>query len=267
MELEHSFTVPVGIDDAWKVLLDIERVATCMPGAALDTIDGDDFTGTVKVKIGPISLTYKGKASYLEKDEAGHRLVINAQGRDTRGNGTAAAKVTAGLAEDGDSSTKVDVRTDLDITGKPAQFGRGVMVDVGNKLIGQFADCLASTLSGEAASDSAGDAAPSADPVPANDAGTAAGPPAGEPAEAEGAAGSAPSEQAAGMAPAAEGAASTEPAPAPAPTRSAPRSVGRADDVQPIDLIASAGPAVIKRLVPVLAVILLILVILRRRRH
>ena len=147
MQLEHSFTVPVGIDDAWKVLLDIERIAPCMPGAALDSVDGDNFTGTVKVKLGPIGLTYKGKAGFTEKDAAAHRAVIDAQGRDARGNGTAAAKVTATLTEQG-AETKVDVVTDLDITGKPAQFGRGVMADVGNKLIGQFADCLAGKLSG-----------------------------------------------------------------------------------------------------------------------
>src|SRR5690349_14604401 len=147
MQLEHSFTVPVGVDDAWKVLLDIERIAPCMPGAAVDTIDGDDFTGTVKVKLGPIGLTYKGKASFVEKDEAAHKAVIRAQGRDARGNGTAAATVTAVLIAEGDT-TKVAVTTDLDITGKPAQFGRGVMADVGNKLIGQFADCLAGQLSG-----------------------------------------------------------------------------------------------------------------------
>src|SRR6185437_11945001 len=105
-------------------------------------VDGDDFTGSVKVKLGPIGLTYKGKASFIEKDEKAHRAVLDAQGRDARGNGTAAAKVTATLTEEGDS-TRVDVVTDLNITGKPAQFGRGVMVDVGNKLIGQFADCLA----------------------------------------------------------------------------------------------------------------------------
>src|SRR3954471_11779022 len=142
MQLEHSFTVPVGIDDAWAVLLDIERVAPCMPGAAIDTVDGDDFTGTVKVKLGPIGLTYKGKASFVEKDEAAHRTVLRAQGRDSRGNGTAAATVTAVLLSEGAASTKVAVTTELDITGKPAQFGRGVMTDVGNKLIGQFADCL-----------------------------------------------------------------------------------------------------------------------------
>ena len=142
MQLEHSFTVPVGIDEAWRVLLDIERIAPCMPGAAIDSVDGDDFTGTVKVKLGPIGLTYKGKASFVEKDETVHRAVIDARGRDARGNGTAAAKITANLAEAG-AGTEVKVVTELDITGKPAQFGRGVMVDVGNKLIGQFADCLA----------------------------------------------------------------------------------------------------------------------------
>ena len=247
MEIEQSFTVPVGVDDAWKVLLDIERVATCMPGAALDTIDGDDFTGTVKIKIGPISLTYKGKASYLEKDETAHRLVIDTHGRDTRGNGTAAAKVTATMSPEGDSSTKVDVHTDLDITGKPAQFGRGVMVDVGNKLIGQFADCLAGKLSGS---------------EPASGGTTASsGPTAAPTSESSGAA-----EPSADATPATAGTAGTE-TPVPAPSRSAPRSASRADDVQPIDLLASAGPAVAKRLVPVLAAILLILVILRRRRH
>jgi carbon monoxide dehydrogenase subunit G len=147
LELDHSFTVPVGIDEAWRALLDIERVAPCMPGAALDSVDGDDFTGIVKVKLGPIGLTYKGKASFVEKDESAHRAVIDARGRDARGNGTAAAKVTATLTGDGDV-TSVAVHTELDITGKPAQFGRGVMVDVGNKLIGQFADNLAAQLRG-----------------------------------------------------------------------------------------------------------------------
>ena len=145
MKLEHSFTVPVGIEDAWKILLDIERIGPCMPGAAIDSVDGDDFTGTVKVKLGPIGLTYKGKASFIEKDDVAHRAVIDARGRDARGNGTASAKVTAVLVEAG-ATTTVQVNTDLDITGKPAQFGRGVMVDVGNKLIGQFADNLAATL-------------------------------------------------------------------------------------------------------------------------
>ena len=115
------------------------------PGAALDSVDGDDFTGRVKVKLGPINLTYQGKASFIEKDEAAHKAVIDARGKDQRGNGTAAAIVTATLAAEG-AITRVDVLTDLNITGRPAQFGRGVMTDVGNKLLGQFADKLAAQL-------------------------------------------------------------------------------------------------------------------------
>ncbi|MGY1806492.1 SRPBCC family protein [Blastococcus sp. SYSU D00669] len=145
MQLENSFTVPVPIDEAWRVLLDIERIAPCMPGAALDSVTGDDFTGRVKVKLGPINLTYQGKASFIEKDEAAHKAVIDARGKDQRGNGTAAAVVTAQLKPEGDV-TRVDVLTDLNITGRPAQFGRGVMTDVGNKLLGQFADKLAAQL-------------------------------------------------------------------------------------------------------------------------
>ena len=116
-----------------------------MPGAALDSVEGDDFTGRVKVKLGPINLTYQGKASFIEKDEAAHKAVIDARGKDQRGNGTAAAVVTAKLEAEG-AITRVDVLTDLNITGRPAQFGRGVMTDVGNKLLGQFADKLAAQL-------------------------------------------------------------------------------------------------------------------------
>jgi carbon monoxide dehydrogenase subunit G len=152
VQLENSFTVPVPIDEAWRVLLDIERIAPCMPGAALDSVEGDDFTGRVKVKLGPINLTYQGKASFVEKDEAAHKAVIDGRGKDQRGNGTAAALITAQLKEEG-TVTRVDVLTDLNITGRPAQFGRGVMTDVGNKLLGQFADKLAAQLGagGEAA--------------------------------------------------------------------------------------------------------------------
>jgi carbon monoxide dehydrogenase subunit G len=145
VQLENSFTVPVPIDEAWRVLLDIERIAPCMPGAAIDSVDGDNFTGRVKVKLGPINLTYQGKASFIEKDAAAHKAVIDARGKDQRGNGTAAAVVTAKLKAEG-SITRVDVLTDLNITGRPAQFGRGVMTDVGNKLLGQFADKLAAQL-------------------------------------------------------------------------------------------------------------------------
>jgi carbon monoxide dehydrogenase subunit G len=145
VQLENSFTVPVPVEEAWRVLLDIERIAPCMPGAALDSVEGDSFTGRVKVKLGPINLTYQGKASFVEKDEAAHRAVIDGRGKDQRGNGTAAALITAQLHGEGDT-TRVDVLTDLNITGRPAQFGRGVMTDVGNKLLGQFADKLAAQL-------------------------------------------------------------------------------------------------------------------------
>ena len=180
MQLEHSFTVPVGVEQAWDVLLDIERIAPCMPGAAIESVDGDDFTGSVKVKLGPINLTYKGKASFVEKDVDTHRAVIDARGKDARGSGTASAKITATLTADGEASTEVTVLTDLDITGKPAQFGRGVMVDVGNKLIGQFADCLAGKLGESDAPVDAGADAPAAaenDAVPAPTDGAAAGDP------------------------------------------------------------------------------------------
>jgi carbon monoxide dehydrogenase subunit G len=146
MQLEHSFTVPVGVEDAWKVLLDVEKIAPCMPGATLGEVDGDEFTGTVKVKLGPIGLTYKGKARFSEKNVAARRAVIEASGKDARGSGTAKATVTTVLEEESPNSTRVIVQTDLNITGKPAQFGRGVMADVGNKLIGQFADCLEAKL-------------------------------------------------------------------------------------------------------------------------
>ncbi|GAB3355621.1 SRPBCC family protein [Modestobacter lapidis] len=145
MQLENSFTVPLPIDEAWRVLMDIDRIAPCMPGAVLDSVDGDDFTGRVKVKLGPINLTYQGKGSFIERDEAAHKAVIDARGKDQRGNGTASAIVTANLASEG-SVTRVDVLTDLNITGRPAQFGRGVMTDVGNKLLGQFADKLSAQL-------------------------------------------------------------------------------------------------------------------------
>jgi carbon monoxide dehydrogenase subunit G len=145
MQLEQSFTVPVSVDAAWAVLLDLPRIAPCMPGATLTGVDGDTFTGTVKVKLGPIALTYQGKGRFVERDEAAHRVVIEASGKDTRSAGTAAATVTAALAADGDK-TRVDVTTDLSVTGKPAQFGRGMIADVSAKLIGQFADCVATTL-------------------------------------------------------------------------------------------------------------------------
>jgi uncharacterized protein len=146
MELHHEFTVPVPVDDAWRTLLDIERVAPCLPGASVEEYDGKTVTGSVKVKVGPISVTYKGTAVVEEQDETAHRVVLIAGGRETRGQGTARATVTGTLAGR-DGVTAVSVRTDLTVTGRPAQFGRGVMAEVGDRLIGQFAQCLAERLS------------------------------------------------------------------------------------------------------------------------
>src|SRR5215213_12044873 len=128
MDLEHSFTVPVDVDTAWAEFQDIASVAECFPGAALTGVEGDSFAGSVKVKLGPIALVYNGSGTFVEKDEAAHRFVVDAKGKDKRGNGTAGAKVTLTMA-DADGSTDVEVVTDLSITGKPAQFGRGVMQD------------------------------------------------------------------------------------------------------------------------------------------
>ena len=145
MELLHEFTVPVPVDDAWRALLDIERVAPCMPGATVEDYDGKTVNGSVKVKVGPITVTYKGTAVFEEQDEDAHRIVLIASGRETRGQGTARATVTGTLTEQ-DDGTAVSVRTDLTVTGRPAQFGRGVMAEVGDRIIGRFAQNLAEQL-------------------------------------------------------------------------------------------------------------------------
>ncbi len=156
MELEHSFTVPVPEDRAWDVLLDVEQVAPCMPGATLQSIDGDEIHGTIKVKVGPITMTYQGTARFTERDPSAHVITLEASGKETRGAGTASAKVRSMLEADGDQ-THVVVHTSLNVTGKPAQFGRGVMAEVGGKLIGIFAGNLAAMLAAgpAAASDEA----------------------------------------------------------------------------------------------------------------
>ncbi|MGW7522218.1 SRPBCC family protein [Streptomyces sp. NPDC054783] len=146
MELHHEFTVPVPVDDAWHVLLDIERVAPCLPGAVVEDYDGKTVTGSVKVRVGPVTVTYRGTAVFEEQDGSAHRMVLTASGRETRGQGTARATVTGTLTER-DGGTAVSVRTDLTVTGRPAQFGRGVLAEVGDRLVGQFASCLADRLS------------------------------------------------------------------------------------------------------------------------
>jgi carbon monoxide dehydrogenase subunit G len=145
MELSNEFSVPVPVDRAWATLLDVERVAPCMPGATLTSFDGETFAGTVKVKLGPVNLTYAGKGRFASRDFVQRRVVIEASGKDSRGTGTASATVTASLSPDGDG-TRVHVITDLHITGAAAQFGRGMIDQVAGRLITQFADCLASAL-------------------------------------------------------------------------------------------------------------------------
>ena len=247
MKLEHEFTVPVPVAQAWDVLLDVERIAPCMPGATVESFDGETIVGKVKVKVGPIQVTYAGTARFIEKDESARRAVIEAKAKEARGSGTANATITAQLHDDGGSSTSVKVTTDLAITGKPAQFGRGVMVEVGDKLLGRFADCLAGELgSGEVG-------APA--PVPAPSPSAARGPSSD---------GSAPPVQpAAAIAAATTGTSKAQARPAPSPT-----PIRRADS-DAIDLLDTAGGPVLKRLAPVLVGLVAFLVLWRlvaRRR-
>jgi uncharacterized protein len=231
VELTHTFTVPAAPDAAWQLLTDLHRVGSCFPGATVTEADTEEFAGTVKVKLGPIALTYAGTGKFVERDDAAHRAVIEARGKDKRGNGTASATVTVSLTGDG-TGTRAEVLTDLSVTGKPAQFGRGVMQDVSDKLLGQFVACIegqfASSDSGATAEP--GDAARPVDvPTPA---------PAGPTASAE---------------------ATPSPSPRPAPTeRPRPRpaavpagTVG-ADDA--IDLGSAVLPVLLQRYAGALAV-------------
>ena len=167
MELTDSFEVGHPIGAVWEVLTDVERIAPCLPGAQLTGNDGDVYEGVVKVKVGPITSQYKGKASFTERDDDAHRLLMSASGRDTRGAGNASAEITVALEAVSEASTKVSVHTDLTITGKVAQFGRGVLADVSRKLMGQFADNLAALVAADVASDESpatSDAEASAEP-------------------------------------------------------------------------------------------------------
>lgn len=138
MDLNHEFTVPVPVADAWQILTDVERIAPCLPGAKLEESNGDTYSGFVKVKVGPIQAQFKGQASFVERDDVAYKAVLKGEGRDTTGKGNASALITAQLTEESSASTKVTVTTDLNITGKVAQFGRGAMADISNKLLDQF---------------------------------------------------------------------------------------------------------------------------------
>ena len=165
MELTNEFRVNAPIDRAWRVLTDLERIAPCMPGAQLEEVEGDEHRGIVKVKVGPITAQYKGVARIVDRDKEGGRLVLRAEGRETRGQGNASALITANLSADGDA-TSVSINTDLTVTGKVAQFGRGVLGDVSAKLLTQFVACLEADVL--ASADAATPTAEPATPAPAN---------------------------------------------------------------------------------------------------
>ncbi|MEO6827468.1 MAG: SRPBCC family protein [Microbacteriaceae bacterium] len=157
MKLNHQFVVPVPFDTAWAAFEKFEDLVPCVPGASLTSVEGDNFTGAVKVKLGPISMVYSGTGVFTERDKATGRMVVEAKGKDKRGNGTAGATVTAQINAQGDS-TAVEVTTDLSVTGKPAQFGRGVIQDVSDKLLGQFVDCVTAKLTAGSVDAAAGSA-------------------------------------------------------------------------------------------------------------
>lgn len=145
MQLEHSFSVPVPVDEAWQALLDVHRIAPCLPGATLTESAGDTFAGKVKLKIGPINAAYAGSATLQDVDDQAHTVTIVANGKEQRGSGSVAALIRPRLTEV-DGQTRVDIVTDVDITGRAAQFGRGIIADVSSRLVGQFAENLSREL-------------------------------------------------------------------------------------------------------------------------
>ena len=228
IELDNSFTVPVPPEQAWDVLLDVRRIAPCMPGASVLSVDGESVDGQVKVKLGPLSLTYKGTAKFVEKDQDDLCIVLDASGKETRGAGTASATVRATLEpESGGEATKASMHTTMNVTGRPAQFGRGVMVEVGGKLVEQFAQNLRQLIAGEGVPGGS-NATATADEASADQAADTTatgetGPGSTQPSATMPAAASTP-------------ATSAEPAPA-------------GDDS--INLVKLVGPAILKRAIPV----------------
>lgn len=235
MELSNEFTVDAPLDHAWTILTDLERIAPCMPGAQLTEVEGDEYRGIIKIKVGPISAQYKGAASFVSKDASGHTAVLKAEGRDTRGQGNASATITANLVAAG-SGTKVKVDTDLHITGKVAQMGRGVLADVSAKLLDQFVhalerDVLAAEASQAPAASGNGSAAPT----------------------------EAPAASAAPTSPSSPSAASG------APRAEGPRKID-GPEAKPIDLLDASGAPIAKRVGPIVGVLVVVLWLLRRRR-
>jgi carbon monoxide dehydrogenase subunit G len=221
MEMDHSFTVPVPPDRAWDVLLDVEKIAPCMPGASVDEFDGEVVTGRIKVKVGPVSLTYRGTAKFTERDPDAKVIVLEASGKETRGAGTASATVRATLEPDsGGEATKASMHTTMNVTGRPAQFGRGVMVEVGSKLVEQFAQNLRQLIAGD---DAAG----------GSDDGASAGEAAAATSQ--------------------DGPGHTQPSPV-VPATATAAAQPPAASAESINLVKLVGPAILKRVVPVAAV-------------
>jgi uncharacterized protein len=238
MELDNSFTVPVPPEQAWDVLLDVKRIAPCMPGATVDEVDGDVVNGHIKVKVGPVSLTYRGTATFTERDADARVVVVQASGKETRGAGTASATVRASLEPDSSGTgTLVTMHTTMNVTGRPAQFGRGVMVEVGGKLVDQFAANLAQQIAGEGAG-----LAPAADGGTATANGGTAAASADDTHNPNGAGtgtGTAAATHQDGAAPV-------------APVTEAPPSPPAKQDS--INLVRLVGPAILKRVVPIAAI-------------
>ena len=274
MDLTHRFSVPTGVAEAWDAFNDLEGLAPCFPGATITSVDGDEFSGSVKIKLGPISLMYNGSGRYIERNDADRRVVIEARGKDKRGNGTATATVTASFAESG-GQTDVEVLTDLVITGKPAQFGRGVISDVSDKLLDQFVSCVSGRFADGPGADGPGadglgaggvaGAEPSASPVGA----ASTAPPRDEadteqtieleavPAE------EVPAEEVAATAAAAVAADSpteSPSAPQPSPAYSAPPQPGGGEST--LNVLSTVGPVLLKRYGPALAVVGLLIFVL-----
>jgi len=230
MEMDHSFTVPVPPDRAWDVLLDVEKIAPCMPGATVDEFDGEVVTGRIKVKVGPVSLTYRGTAKFTERDPDARVIVLEASGKETRGAGTASATVRATLEpESGGDGTTASMHTTMNVTGRPAQFGRGVMVEVGSKLVEQFAQNLRQLIAEDGAA--GGNAAATA--TDEADGGTSAGQ---VPAAAE------------AVGTSQDGPGSTQPSPVVPPAATTPTPPAASADS--INLIKLVGPSLLKRVVP-----------------
>ena len=255
MELTNDFTVNVPIEEAWSVLTDVVRIAPAMPGARLDAVEGGEYRGVVKVKVGPVTAEYRGVATFLERDPGAHRAVLRAQGREARGQGNATATVTATLAPEG-TGTHVSVVTDLAITGRVAQFGRGVLADVSNKLLGQFVASLERTVLGGGRAEAAGQ--PHGGAKHAESTGTSS----------KGASSTGASSKGAGAGGIA-GVTEVEPGVASQDsTRQlgvAPGVPGQAREVVPVDVERVVGPVIAKRALPILAVVAALFFWWRRR--